>query len=85
MNLTYEQKLKAYKEWDEEYKSAGTIAKELGIGLANTKYFLQFAKTHGTDILKHGKNKHYSKEEKERIIKRVLVDYEWHNKKSITR
>ena len=85
MKLTYEQKLKAYKEWDEEYKSAGTIAKELGIGLANTKYFLRFAKRHGTDILKHGKNKHYSKEEKERIIKRVLVDYEWHSKKSITR
>ena len=57
MKLTYEQKLKAYKEWDEEYKSPGSIAKELGIDTANVRYFLQLAKRHGTDILKHGKNK----------------------------
>ena len=76
MKLTYEQKLKAYKEWDEEYKSPGSIAKELGINISNVKYFLQLAKRYGADILKHGKNKYYSKEEKERIIKRVLINNE---------
>lgn len=40
------------------------------------KYFLQLAKRHGTDLLKHGKNVYYFKEDKERIIKRALVNHE---------
>lgn len=76
MKLTYEQKLKAYKEWDEGYKSPGTIAKELGVSTSIVEYFLRLAKRQGTDILKHDKNKYYSLEEKERIIKRVLVSNE---------
>ena len=31
MKLTYEQKLKAYKDWKEKWKSPSQIAKELNI------------------------------------------------------
>lgn len=39
--------------------------------------FLRLADKHGVEVLKHGKNKYYSPEEKLRIINRVLIDNEF--------
>ena len=76
MKLTYEQKLKAYEDWKNRYKSAKAISKELNIRCSGAKYFLRLADKHGVEILRHCKNKYYSSEEKIRIINRVLIDNE---------
>ena len=73
MKLTYEQKLKAYKDWKSNLKSPRTIARELHAGETVVRYFLRLADRHGTETLKHGDNKYYSPEEKLRIINRVLI------------
>ncbi len=83
MKLTYEQKVNAYKEWREGFKSPGTIAREFNLRHANVEYFLNLAARHGVEILRHRKNKYYSPEEKIRIINRVLIDNESMNSVSI--
>ncbi len=76
MKLTYEQKVNAYKEWKDLYRSPNTIARKLKIGTSNVEYFLRLADKHGLEILRHDKNKYYSPEEKLRIINRILIDNE---------
>ena len=76
MKLTYEQKLKAYQDWKNNLKSPGTIANELHVNRSTATYFLRLADRHGVEILKHINNKHYSPEEKLRIINRVLISNE---------
>lgn len=76
MKLTYEQKLKGYNEWKTGLKSPGIIARELSVKRLSVIYFLRLADKHGVEVLKHGKNKYYSPEEKLRIINRVLIDNE---------
>lgn len=77
MKLTYEQKLKAYKDWKSNLKSPGIIARELCVNVDIVRYFLKLADRHGTEILKHSNNKYYSPEEKLRIINRVLISNEF--------
>lgn len=76
MKLTYEQKLKAYKDWKSNLKSPRTITRELHAGETVVRYFLRLADRHGTETLKHGDNKYYFPEEKLRIINRVLISNE---------
>ena len=76
MKLTYEQKLKGCNEWKTGLKSPGIIARELSVKRLSVIYFLRLADKHGVEVLKHGKNKYYSPEEKLRIINRVLIDNE---------
>lgn len=76
MKLTYEQKLKAYKDWKSNLKSPRTIANELHVNRSTVLNFLKLADKHGIEILKHGDNKHYSPEEKLRIINRILLSNE---------
>lgn len=76
MKLTYEQKLKAYKDWKSNLKSLGTIPRELRVKHSTVEYFLRLADRHGTETLKHSNNKYYSPEEKLRIINRVLITNE---------
>ena len=49
MKLTYEQKLKAYKDWKSNLKSPRTIARQLHAGETVVRYFLRLADTHGTE------------------------------------
>lgn len=76
MKLTYEQKVHAYHEWKRGLKSPRKIAKELRINHVTSEYFLRLADRHGIEYLKHGRNRHYSPEEKLRIINRVLIENE---------
>ena len=76
MKLTYEQKVKAYKDWKGNLKSPGIIARELCVNVDVVRYFLRLADRHGIEILKHSNNKYYSPEEKLRIINRVLISNE---------
>lgn len=76
MKLTYEQKLKAYKDWKSNLKSPRTIARKLHVKHSTVEYFLKSADRHGTEILKHSNNTYYSPEEKLRIINRVLISNE---------
>ena len=48
MKLTYEQKLKAYKDWKSNLKSPRTIAKELHVKHSTVEYFLKSADRHST-------------------------------------
>ena len=73
MKLTYEQKLKAYEDWKSGSKGYKTIARELSVRHTIVAYFINLADKHGIEVLSHGKNKHYSSEEKLRIINRVLI------------
>ena len=76
MKLTYEQKVKAYKDWKNNLKSPRTIANELHVNRSTVLNFLKLADRHGIEILKHSNNKYYSKEEKLRIINRILISNE---------
>lgn len=57
-------------------KSPGNIVRELYVGETVARYFLRLADRHGTETLKHSDNKYYSKEEKLRIINRILISNE---------
>lgn len=48
MKLTYEQKLKAYKDWKSNLKSPRTKAKELHVKHSTVEYFLKSADRHST-------------------------------------
>ena len=48
MKLTYEQKVKAYKDWKSNLKSPRTIAKELHVKHSTVEYFLKSADRHST-------------------------------------
>ena len=47
MKLTYEQKVKAYKDWKGNLKSPGIIARELCVNVDVVRYFLRLADRHG--------------------------------------
>lgn len=73
--LSYEDKINIYKE-----RKAGisiiNLSKKYKIRDNHIKYLIRLIDKHGFDILIHKKNKTYTKEEKERIINRILLNNE---------
>ena len=49
---------------------------EYGINVHRIRYLVRLLNRHGPGILRQGKNKYYSKDYKEKVINRVLVDKE---------
>jgi transposase InsO family protein/transposase-like protein len=72
MKLSYEDKVRMYRSWKRHEKSPEQLAKENGLNYAFVAYILRLMDRHGEEIVRHGKNKHYSLEFKEKAIKRVL-------------
>ena len=76
MKLTYEDKLEIYRLWKEEGVGNRRLGKMFSIRHSNAQYIIRLIDRHSPEIVKHGKNKHYSPEFKEAAIKRVLLGKE---------
>lgn len=73
--LTREDKIDLYKKW-KSGQSLSSLFKEYGIRFNNIQYLVRLIDYHGEDILRNDKNNFYSKELKQEIIDKVLVDGE---------
>lgn len=72
MKLTYEDKLEIYRLWKLDGWERSRIAKKFNISQFTARYIYHLIDIHGPETVKHGKNKYYSKEFKEKAIKRAL-------------
>ena len=73
--LSYEDKVNLYKD-RKKGMSYSSICSKYNVNHAVVEYLISLINKHGYKILKSKNNKKYSKEEKERIIKRVLYNHE---------
>ena len=73
--FTNEQRIEIYNK-----RKAGVsfsqLELEYGINRIHGRYLVRLIDRHGPGILRQGRNKHYSKEYKEKAINRVLIDGE---------
>jgi len=76
MKFTYEQKVEIYNRWKYKYESITYLSKEYKSNHENVRYMIYLADRHGIEILRHGKNRYYSKEFKKEAIDRVLIGNE---------
>ena len=72
MKLTYEDKLEIYRLWKLDGWGKRRIARKFCIKHSNARYIFRLIDRHGPEIVKHGKNRHYSTEFKEAAVKRAL-------------
>ena len=72
MKLSYEARVRMYRSWKNGEKSPRQLAKEYGLAYSPIEYMLRLMDRHGEEIVRHGKNRYYSPEFKEKAIKRVL-------------
>ena len=56
--------------------SAINLSKQYGVHVNKIHYLISLVDRNGLDILRKNKNRYYSIKEKERIINRVLMDFE---------
>ena len=73
--LSYDDKINLYND-KLNGKSIKTLSRKYGITYHNVQYLIRLIDRHGFDILRTGKNKKYTSQEKERIINRVLLNNE---------
>ena len=69
--ITYENYISVYKE-KKNGASSINIGKKYGIDRCKVNYIYSLINKHGFDILRKEKNRYYTKEEKEKIILRVI-------------
>ena len=62
--------------WEKKKAGKGTLelSREYGLSIGRVKYLFRLLEKHGPGILHQGKNRTYSKELKQEIINRVLLD-----------
>ena len=73
--LTYEDRIEIYTK-RKNGTSAINLSKQYGVHVNKINYLISLVDKNGLDILRKDKNKYYSIKEKERIISRVLMDFE---------
>ena len=73
--LSYEDKINIYNE-RKQGNSVINISKRYDVRKDVIKYLIRLIDKHGYDILRTSKNRIFTKEEKERIINRVLINNE---------
>ena len=73
--LTYEDKINIYNE-KKDGKSLSYLCKKYNINSAGIKYLIRLIDKHGFNILRTVNNRKFNKNEKERIINRVLLNNE---------
>ena len=73
--LSYEDKINIYDE-RKQGNNVVNISKKYDVRKDVIKYLIRLIDKHGYDILRTNKNRSFSKEEKERIINRVLINNE---------
>ena len=73
--LTYEDRIEIYTK-RKNGTSAINLSKQYGVHVNKIHYLISLVDKNGLDILRKNKNRYYSIKEKERIINRVLMDFE---------
>lgn len=73
--LTREQKIEIY-ERRLKGESLKALALEFNINIHTIEYLIRLLNKHGYSILRNGKNKYYSKEFKELVVKRTFTNQE---------
>lgn len=73
--LTYEDRIKIYTK-RKNGTSAINLSKQYGVHVNKIHYLISLVDRNGLDILRKNKNRYYNIKEKERIINRVLMDFE---------
>ncbi len=73
--LSYEDKINIYNE-RKQGNSVINISNRYDVRKDVIKYLIRLIDKHGYDILRTSKNRIFTKEEKERIINRVLISNE---------
>ena len=73
MKLSYEDKIQLYQLRQEGY-SIPYLSKMFDVRESTIKYMLRLMKRYGLDIVKKGKNTHYSPLLKKEMIDKVLLD-----------
>ena len=73
MKLTYEDKVQIY-ELREKGESFRQLSNQFGINISNLQYMIKLIDCYGIEIVKKGKNCHYSPELKQEIIDKVLLE-----------
>lgn len=73
--LSYEDKINIYDE-RKQGNNVVNISKKYDVRKDVIKYLIRLIDKHGYDILRTNKNRSFSKEERERIINRVLINNE---------
>ncbi len=72
MKLSYEDKVQIY-EFRKQGQSFNQLSKRFGVNVSGLKYMMRLIDRYGIEIVKKGKNRHYSPELKEEIINNVLL------------
>lgn len=80
--LTKQQKIEIYKR-RKAGRTVSSLVHEYSINQHNVEYLIRLIDKHGYEVLNTEGNKHYSKEYKEKAIKRVLIGLESKNSVSI--
>ena len=70
--LSYKDKINIYKE-RKKGKQISLLSSKYNVRSDNIAYLIRLIDKHGFNILKKGKNKYYSSEQKEEIINRILL------------
>ena len=73
--LTYEDRVEIYNK-RKNGTSAINLSKQYRVHVNKNNYLISLVDRNGLDILREDKNKYYSIKEKERIINRVLMNFE---------
>ena len=73
--LTYEDRIEIYTK-RKNGTSAINLSKQYGVHVNKIRYLISLVDRNGLDILRKNKNRYYNIKEKERIINRVLIDFE---------
>ena len=73
--LTYEDRIEIYTK-RKNGTSAISLSKQYGVHVNKIRYLISLVDRNGLDILRKNKNRYYNIKEKERIINRVLMDFE---------
>ena len=73
MKLTYEDKVQIY-ELRKQGQTFNQLSKRFGVELSGLKYMVTLIDRYGVDIVKKGKNRYYSSEQKQEMIDKVLIE-----------
>ncbi len=73
MKLSYENKVQIY-EPRKQGQSFKQLSKRFGVDASGLKYMMKLIDRYGIDLVKKGKNRHYSPESKQEIINKVLIE-----------
>lgn len=71
--ITNKERLEIWGKW-KDGKGAAALSREYGLQRAKTQYLVRLLDMHGPEILRQGKNRKYSKELKEEVINKVLLE-----------